>query len=362
MAVKNYTPEENARTLASWNAWKDLCWINGLGLRLEGGRVVGTPEDRDRLRQMVRSAFLKRLRPYVDRLADETARSRALAELDCAMEFDAALSEYEHSEDRGFERYEQHHWGEADHVRKAKAWKDAVWQAVAMSKDPPLKVILGKLLGPTGVIRQIAEEWLTRTFSCRFVHDPETGKKVLYLDDSRDRTSLPEADEAGQSEVEKGRAEGFEQYDQEEREENCEQTAVVKEVGLLEADAARRPDESDFRLPKAWENELDAVFTPRTCCILFAHINGVRLYADSEILGTLGVGKSSANEEVAEKAPASFGRLSRGLREAILSEDAVLREFRKWLERKIRMEKAGRLILSRMASRTDGGARKENVE
>ena len=370
MAAQNFTPEENARTLASWNAWKELCWINGLGrrLKMEDGRVVvvGTPEDRERLRKMVRNAFLRVLKPYEDFLADETTGNCTLSELDCAMEFDAALSEYEHSEDHGFERYDQHHWGEFGHVRKAKAWKDVVWQAVAQSADPPLKVVLGKLLGRTGVIRQVAEEWLTKNFSCRFVDDPETGKKVLYFDDSRDRTFLPDAEDSGEAErgaddTAKGRAEGFNEFERQEHE-DCEQTAVRKEVGLSEQDAGRLRDGTDACLPPDWARELEDAFASRTCCVVFAHINGVKIYADAEILEALGIGKSRANAEIKENAVEYFRRLSPELQDAIFTDDTVLRGFEKWLEMKVRAEKAGRLILSRMASRADGVARKEDVK
>jgi hypothetical protein len=45
-------------------------------------------------------------------------------------------------------------------IGTAKNYKDYTWEKKAQSSDPPLKVIRGKLIGPTGIINAVAEYYL----------------------------------------------------------------------------------------------------------------------------------------------------------------------------------------------------------
>ncbi|MBR4663063.1 MAG: hypothetical protein IKO93_04235 [Lentisphaeria bacterium] len=44
--------------------------------------------------------------------------------------------------------------------KSPKNYKDHTWESISRSNDPPLKVIRGQLLGPQGIINEIAERYL----------------------------------------------------------------------------------------------------------------------------------------------------------------------------------------------------------
>lgn len=341
--------EESLRRLGSWNAWKDLCWIHGLGKRLADGRVIGTPEDEAYLAACVKSAFLRKLKNYRPLLSGENGCS-ALSDLDCAQEFDAALNEYEN-----LTLYDQHHWGEAVHERKRKAWKDFVWQAVGQSDDPPLKVIRGKLLGRQGVINRIVEEWILKNYSGHFETDHETGKQVLKLDDYVDGKKNDSLEgEKNLSETQREdlerRAESVRQRDDLAKEDNEMNAAGGAEK--TEDKMVEEAPTAGIGLPREWVLALEEAFPPRQCCVIFAHINGVKIYAP-EFLDALGCSNGTAYEDLGKRAQDAYKGLPEELRMGIAADDVVLRAFKAWIKSKIVVEKAGRLILSKMAERVD---------
>lgn len=358
MAGYDYSPEENEALLKAWNNWKDLCCIRGLGENIEG-RVIGTRHEQEMLANLVKSAFKRKLYPYSAQLGNgKSSYGDEFDDLDTALEFDAALREY-----KGATRYKRGHQGEKGFERKKKAWKDLVWQAIVQSSDSPLQVIHGKLLGSRGVISQVAEEWLMKTYSCRLIKDRKTGKKVLYFhrsndgkDDERtadipDMTSSPAEKDAERS-WEEGRLEAESLA----REDGEAQDAGFADSGEgNEWTANDKPDEVLDGLPKAWQDELERALSPRLRCVLYASVNRFKFEGETEILKALGItSESSARKDYYERIPATLKKLSAEFRENIGLDTPVLRGVMAWLKNKIKLEKAGRLILSRMeASKTD---------
>ena len=94
--MADHSPEMNARRLKAWNAWKEVCWVHGLGKpRGDNLPVIGTGEDEELLAKAIRNAFLRKLAPFKMQLADSNGNIALLTDLDCAQEFDHALLEYE---------------------------------------------------------------------------------------------------------------------------------------------------------------------------------------------------------------------------------------------------------------------------
>ena len=314
------TEEENARKLQAWNAWKEVCWVHGVGKQRGDLPVVGTEDDEAILSKMIGNAFRRKLWPYMVHFQNEQGRD-SLAEIDFSQEFDDALTAYRLSETTGHERYDKGHYGEPNHVRKAKAWKDFVWDAIAASDDHPLKVIIGKLLGRDGVINDVVKDWLLANYACRFEG------KMLVFHKSRDAETHETTDDAG--------IDGFEQIAME---------AISPDKTVEdETDAGKTdvPGESiGVTVPAKWLVELERAFPPRICCLLYAKIMGVKIYDDDEVLGALEIGKTTA---------AVLGKLSQGLREWLLVDAAGTKYFLNWIENRCRAEKAGQLILSRVA-------------
>ena len=328
------TEEDNARALTAWNAWKDVCWVHGLGQPRGNLPVVGTNEDAEILSKMIANAFRRKLAPFMRNFQSEDGTS-SLIEVDFAQEFDAALHEYELSETSGHERYMRGHYGESDYVRKAKAWKDFVWKAVAESEDPPLKVIIGKLLGRLGVINQIVEDWLLANYSARFDGD------MLVLDSSRD--SFPCERPAEDCDDAKDFLEGVVSgaISPEPVEKNA------NEIVMQSSDK-----EEPIKVPKTWLDELEQTFSPRICCVMLAHINGVMLYKCKDILEAIGISKTTAAAELKrlrEKSQEVLSNLDPELRGWLIGDDAGTRFFKKWIEKRCSSEKAGKLILSKIA-------------
>ena len=325
-----YTEEDNARALRAWNAWKEVCWVHGLGKpRGDNLPIVGTAEDEVLLSGMIENAFRRKLAPYMEQLEDRQGRF-AFSGVDFAQEFDAALCEYEHVDipDKRFHE-------DVPKPRARKTWKDDVWLAISASKDHPLKVIIGKLLGVTGVIDRVVTEWLLSNFSIKINGD------MLEFIRSRDAEKVEtkgEQDQDGANPLEKEAAkaispDGYNIDDTDD--EPCEDAQETPEL------------DSPERVPKSWLAELERAFSARLCCLLLAHINGVKIYADKEVLGALGIGKTTAAQDL-NKAQDCLSGLNPELRDWIMHDAAGTRFFKKWIESRCRVEKAGALILSRV--------------
>ena len=114
-------------------------------------------------------------------------------------------------------------------------------------------------------------------------------------------------------------------------------------------DDAQETSESDSpeRVPKSWQEELERAFPARLCCLMLAHIKGVKIYGDKEVLGALGIGKTTAAQDL-NKAQDCLSGLSPELRDWIMHDAAGTRFFKKWIESRCRVEMAGALILSRV--------------
>lgn len=327
------TPEENARRLKAWNAWKEVCWVHGLGKRLEDLSVIGTAEDEELLSTMITKAFKKKLSPFMLQLGDEDGRIQ-LSDIDFAQEFDNALLEYEEAK-----RYKKGHFGEEAYIRKPKAWKDFVWDAVARSDDPPLKVINGKLIGPQGVINQVVEDWLFANYSCYVDGD------MVVFTRSRDAKVCTTREIDGISESGDG-------------------LSPLDEVMIGNASPGSEADNSDFHLttgvgvamshdedidvPQKWREELEREFSPRLCCLLLAHVYDVKIYKDADILAALQISKTTAAEELRDRPGRAYAALHPELRVWLRECDAGKRFFLNWIKERCAAEKAGQLILSRM--------------
>lgn len=324
--------EDNARMLAAWNAWKEVCWVHGLGKPRGDLPVVGSAEDEQLLAKMIRNAFLRKLTPFKEQLADSKGNIALLTDLDCAQEFDNALIEYEN-----IDRRDRRFLGDGEvHLRQKKAWKDFVWVSLATSDDPPLKVIIGQLLGAKGVIHQVVEDWLFANFSVR------CNGKLVEFHRSRDAVDYETrgcdgSDEGNFLENEAGKAISPDGYEPAPDADDtpCDDTLEVP----------------DWDVPaqtlNSWREELDGAFSPRLCCLMLAHINGVKLYADAEILETLGIGKTTAANEL-KNAVECLSSLNPELRDWIMRDYSGTSFFKKWIEDRCRTEKAAALILSRM--------------
>ncbi len=335
--MAKFTKEENARTLKAWNAWKEVCWVHGLGKPRGDQPVVGTDADETLLSDMISNAFRRQLDPYVPQLEALAGRD-FLSNIDYAQEFDDALCEYEH-----VNRYKKGYFGDMTKLRKKKAWKNIVWLEVAQSKDPPLKVILGRLLSTRkGVIRDLVKEWVLSNFSCDEKKTAD-GKSVMVFDHSRDA----EMERCGEKVAGSVESDGFSAGEAAVME--CISPGSMHGPGNEEFDSgsavsAGRESISDLAI---WRQELEQSFSPLLCCLIFAHINGVKLYADTEILGALGISKTTAANDL-KKAKDCLSSLSPELRDWIVNDDSGTRFFRNWIENRCRTEKAGVLILSRM--------------
>lgn len=348
MAKKIYTAEENAVLLTAWNHWKEVCWIRGLGQSREEG-VVGTPEEADRLAKLVHSAFKRKLNPYLHLLGDEKSFYGEFAEVDTAMVFDLALFEYEKST-----RYVRGHWGEEGFERKKKAWKNSVWKLISESNDPPLKIIHGKLLGPDGVINQVVEDWLMTTYSCRMVKDSQSGR-VLHFhqsldgkDDNGRQTDIPDAEVfAGELGLKMGRKDGFVEMEfqaQEDGEISPPLSAWDDEE--VEKTMNEVPQEQVEALPSSWRNQLIKLLTPRLLCVLCASLHNVKIEDEPAVLRALGVSRSSVQKDFYERLPQLIKKMDVEFQESLRFDELTRRALKMWLKNKIKLEMAGRLLLS----------------
>lgn len=338
--MAKFTKEENERTQKAWDAWKEVCWVHGLGKPRGDLPVVGTSDDEQLLATMIRNAFLRKLTPFKEQLADSKGNIALLTDLDCAQEFDNALIEYEKT-DRRDKRFLDD--GQV-HLKQKKAWKDFTWASIAASDDPPLKVIIGQLLGSKGVINQVVEDWLFANFSVRFNGDLLEFHRSWDAAESGTKKE-GEFDEGNFLENVAGKAISPDSYEPATDTDDtpCDDTQEIPDWDV--------PDQT----LNSWREELDGAFSPRLCCLMLAHINGVKLYADKEILEALGISKATAAGDIGKNkkgelnaAQKALSLLNPELRDWILCDDAGTRFFRKWIEDQCRLENAGQLILSRI--------------
>ena len=332
--MAEYSPEENARRLKAWNAWKEVCWVHGLGKPRGELPIVGTAEDEKLLSDMISNAFRRQLEPFRAQFEDNDGRF-CFPAIDCAQEFDSALHEYECAD-----RLDKRFRGGQPKFRVKKAWKDVVWQSISESEDHPLKVIIGKLLGTSGVIDQIVDEWLLANYSCRFKGE------MLVFHHSRDAA----VEGRGEKASDDGDAEGYDPNEMTVMETISPESPDASGDEEIDSGGALSSDTEAIAVPASWKDELENAFSPCMCCLILAHINGVKLYADKEALDTLGIGKTTAANELNNSAKC-LSNLHPELRDWILNDDAGTRFFRKWIESRCRAEKAGQLILSRIESK-----------
>ena len=326
--------------LRAWNAWKDVCFVHGVGKSQGDLPPIGTDKDEECLVALITKAFKDKLFPFMPLLANIDDGKSSLDALDCAQEFDDSLVAYKLSETPGHERYKKGHYGERGYERKAKAWKDSVWAAVAASDDPPTKVINGKLIGPRGVINQVVEDWLLANYSCSLAGKMLTMDK--YSDESpRETSKANSAESSGMDENEIVAAESISPGSMDSADESCE--AVTGESSAGEA----------IPVPSTWLAELEKAFKPRICCMLYAKIMGIKIYDDAEVLGALGVSKSTAAAELKrflENCEDTLSGLCEELKDWLHSDAAGRKFFWAWLKKRCKLEKAGDLILSREAA------------
>lgn len=330
--------EEDARLLASWNAWKQVCWVHGVGKPRGSEPAIGTAEDEERLVRLISAAFKRKREPY----ESNPIFRKAFSETDWAQVFDSALFEYEHAD-----RYTTGHYGEPEKILQKKAWKDHVWRAVAESNDPPCKVIYGKLLGRFGKINDIFKEWLLERFLAHSEkEESRTGqrKEVLKILDSLDK---PFPERNGERCTFDGEefVKTFEGY-------------IDSPSGELPAEG-RFPGEESDEVPENWLSDLEKAFSPRLCCLMVAHIHGVKIYNDNEILGALGIGHTIAAQNLRKLGNGGIWEgIDSRCRDWVLHDAAGTRFFSNWIKNRCRAEKAGRLILSRVEATTGFSDRK----
>ena len=79
--MKEQTEEEKAakeerdhKTFEAWNAWKEVCWVYGLGKSLDGNPPIGTAEQADILRSEIARGFRRKVSPYRSQLEDEQGK------------------------------------------------------------------------------------------------------------------------------------------------------------------------------------------------------------------------------------------------------------------------------------------------
>lgn len=345
----------NARALEAWNAWKEVCWVSGVGRSLDGKPPIGTLEQAEILRSEIERGFRRKVCPYRTQLEDEQGKG-ILDDFDFANEFDNKLVEFETVErlDKRF------HEGEG-RVRKKKAWKDVIWAAAKSSADDPLKVIRGKLIGSMGVINQVVEEWLAETYSCTVVKDPTTGKDVVRFGISMEDESRNKA--AAEKElIDSGNTLDAAASQSQDASVDDAASAIGAGEGRRDEGVSapcEAEDGNDYGVSKTvlqkWREKLKKCLNGRQCCAIFAHVSGVKIYNDAEVLAALGVGKSVAGEmlkDIKSNPMECLRTLDEELRDWILRDPHGTKFFMQWIRSQALAEKAGRLILSRMQERT----------
>ena len=126
----------------------------------------------------------------------------------CVQEFDSAVVMRDANDPEGQAVPGNHSY--------AKKYKDFIWQKIAQSDDPPLRVIRGKITGPKGYIKDLVARYVKKNYQIEvsFEEDEseESGgnkKKRLHVrasldkplrnDDSEENGSFLEAQEAEDS-------------------------------------------------------------------------------------------------------------------------------------------------------------------
>lgn len=294
------TKDENA--LAAWQEWKDICWVRGCSSTTQ---VI--------LSKLINKAFQDKFKKF-DFLAEPDEN------WDFVSEFDNALVEYEHCEEPGFEIYYKGHYGDKNHIKKAKAWKDYTWSKVAESTDSPLKVIHGILIGPKGVINEIFNDMIEKNYI--------VGKKgKLYI-------SSKSMDE----DIRKNKSD------------EGDETITFGDMipGENSATFESFLDRSiDPNLWASFEDSLSRAFSPIESALLLAEFFGIKIYNDAQVLSELGIKKSTANNMV-NAAKGKLRRLSN--RQIQFAEFLMSAQYRKnliqWLKNRVIMENCSPTLLS----------------
>lgn len=350
--------EEASRAqYAAWNAWKDVCWVNGLGELLAADRpIIGTKAQAKLLTGIIANAFRRKLRAYNGCFGNEEHGELQLESRDLVSEFDAAINEYEICDQKGHEIWDRRHGEDNPKPRKPKFWKDLVWSKVKTSKDSPLQVIHGELLGSVGFINQVVTEWILKNYSVvrKSVRDPISGKKKIIfkflksrdaevekrigqLDDSSDDGEI-QADEALEATAEK----------------SISPDCSVAEVELDERTVADGIENGSAeklpQIPRAWKNALDSQLTAEHCCVIFADMMNIVTYNDAELLEALGCSKSTVDNRRKETVKI-VSKLDPEFQEWLRLDAAGAKFMKKYVEKRALLEKAGQLILSRVKAR-----------
>ena len=314
------------KVLAAWNEWKDVCAVNGCSI-----------ESQSFLKKEIERGFWVKLCKYVencDILKD-------LDDEDCTIEFDSALSEYEHSDQEGHEIYHKGHFGDKNRVRKAKCWKDFTWAKIADSPDPELKVIRGELIGKKSVMNQIVEDYVRRNYSGRTVKVERKDKKPLEVfrrDDSLIEQGDPSEDRgrekvshivyADSADIHLDR---FDSY-------GFEHLFSSEPIGLSLKNQLR-----DFFVE---------ILTIQECAVILAYLHKLPLYNEKKILSELGLGKSMANKMLTKSLEKLknllFSSKFEELREAIFSSCECRRFIESSMKERLCVEKYAPSLLSRI--------------
>lgn len=298
------SPEKKRKILGAWQEWKERCAVNAC-----------SAENKSLLQGEIKSGFQRKLNRFAGAFMSRDERFD-FGDVDYATEFDSALYEYEHREEEGHKIYDKGFFGDPNHVRKAKAWKDFTWDTASKSSDPPLQVIRGKLVGSVGIINDIVENFLAQNYPGRFHND------MYVVNHSLD---VPAVENSG-----------------------------VSVESLLGNDDRIIFPGSDVEVEEAvwqkWMSEFYKTVTTRDCAFLLAQAYGITLYDDAAILKDLGVAKSAAyngKDRVLKKVKKDA--IPPEMAKEIQDSAQCRKRFLDSLEDKIRVEKLSPTLLLRIA-------------
>lgn len=297
---------ENERALVAWQEWKDVCWVSGC-----------SPANKDTLSEEIDTAFKEKINKI--EFLSGSARN-----WDFVQEFDCALVEYEHCEEQGFEVYHKGYYGDKNHVKKAKAWKDYTWSKVADSNDPPLKVIRGILVGPKGIINEIFEDMIERNYSVKNSTRKKDGMRIFVQHESMDKKAY--------------------------KDENDGKTLTIGDMVEDESSSIFESflDSSiNSEMWTSFEDYLCKYFTSKECAVLLAEIYGIKIYKDEQILLELEIKKSTANK-ILNNAKEKLKELnSKQSHFAGFVESAIYRKkLIEWMMQRFTVEKSSPTLLS----------------
>ncbi|MFA6929690.1 MAG: hypothetical protein WCT05_05140 [Lentisphaeria bacterium] len=161
------SPQRPEEELAAWNAWKKICFVDGC-----------PPEQRSYLRRRIIAKMTHELRKY----GIDTGRDHWLSDDELVSEFDLFLACKDGASPEGGGS-ESGRVANGLSRRQFKQHKDYIWNKLQGSKDPPMQVLNGILLGPRSIIMDVLRKVLRSHYSTREVRliDRNTGTKVRRL-------------------------------------------------------------------------------------------------------------------------------------------------------------------------------------